>query len=226
MCKAHLLFIGCLVLLTACGNGSSSAVPGIKHDTLATKKDSSADNDTAYHGFVHADEYFTKPTINLPADLAVFVPKGYTALDTISGDLNLDSIPDKILILRKAHEDTIDQDDTAGRRPLLILTGQADHSFKLAAQNDKVVLCYHCGGAGGDAYQETVIKNGYFSVEYGGNTPHVWSRIVTFRYSAADSSWYLHKDGRSGEGTHKSSIRTEKDFGKMPIGQFDVYSSF
>lgn len=67
-------------------------------------------------------------------------------------------------------EETSIIDEDPVKRPLYILTGQSDQSYKLAAKNDNVVYCVNCGGIMGDPFSGIAIKNGYFSVEhYGGS---------------------------------------------------------
>ncbi|WP_343747015.1 hypothetical protein [Chitinophaga sp.] len=164
-----------------------------------------------------------------PASLKAFIPKGYEILDTTTGDLNRDALPDMIMVLRKKGEDsTSDVVEHPEKRPLLILLGQQDHSYKLAARNDNVVYCVDCGGMMGDPFQGVTIKNGYFSVEHYGGSAWRWTRIITFRYSPDDKNWYLHKDG--GDSFHASQpdsvttkVRTAKDFGKVPFVKYDIY---
>jgi hypothetical protein len=65
-----------------------------------------------------------------------------------------------------------------------------------------------------------VIKKGYFPIEHYGGSGWQWTRTITFKYSIADSYWYLHKDG--GYSFHASvlekvetKIRATKEFGKL-----------
>lgn len=159
-----------------------------------------------------------------------FIPEGYILLDSATGDLNLDPYPDMLLVVKKNGEDsTSDVVDHPEKRPLLILTGQADKQFKLAARNDNAVYCVNCGGMMGDPYMGIVIKKGYFSIEHYGGSAWRWTRIITFKYSSADKYWYLHKDG--GDSYHTSypdkvetKIRTIKEFGKIRFEQFNLYN--
>jgi len=230
-CPLYLLVLS-LSLLSACGQHAS---PKGK-DSIGDKA-SSADEDTTHYTFAHSDHNaippFHKP-ISATPDLAGFIPTGYTILDTVSGDLNRDAIPDMILILKRPDEDSLSEiSDTDIQRPLLILIGQPDRSYKLAARNDSAVNCVKCGGPMGDPYQETVIKNGYFSNEYYGGGWHRWSRTVTFKYVKTDNAWYLHKDGHLDfaaadvDSTEKDTtyIYFEKDFGKVPFTRFCVVNN-
>ncbi|MEC5146125.1 hypothetical protein [Chitinophaga sp. 212800010-3] len=177
----------------------------------------------------HAPEQ-TKPKKDIAdSTLNAFVPAGYNILDTATGDLNLDPYPDVILVLYKPGEDsTSDVVEHPEKRPLLILLGQANHGYKLAARNDNAVYCVDGGGMMGDPFENVVIKKGYFSIEHYGGSSWRWTRIITFRYSAADKNWYLHKDG--GVSFHASDpehttekVHTTKDFGKIRFDRFNIY---
>jgi hypothetical protein len=123
-----------------------------------------------------------------------YIPEGYTLLDSVIGDLNLDNYPDMLLVLKKYGEDSTSYiDDQPEKRPLLILIGQADKSFTLAARNDNVVYCVNCGGMMGDPYMQVIIKKGYFSIEHYGGSAWRWTRIITFKYSSAEKYCYLQK---------------------------------
>jgi hypothetical protein len=172
-----------------------------------------------------------KLTTNLKTytNFSQFIPKGYSILDTATGNLNLDAYPDMLLALKKdGEEKTSDVTEHPEQRPLLILLGQPDHTFALAARSDNSIYCVDCGGVMGDPYQSLVIKKGFFSVEHYGGSSWRWTRIVTFKYNAAEKKWYLFKDG--GDSFHasepekvKRTIKTAKDFGKIPFEKFDVY---
>ena len=166
----------------------------------------------------------------LPPALASFVPEGYTALDTTSGDLNLDAYPDMTLVLKKNGEEmTSDVSEHPERRPLLLLLGQPGGTYRLAARNNNVVYCIDCGGMMGDPFMDVVIRKGYFSVEHYGGSGWRWTRTITFKYAPADSTWYLHKDG--GDSFHaaepekvQTTVRTTKDFGQVPFEQYNIYA--
>jgi hypothetical protein len=196
---------------------------------LKTKKQDTIANTEDTVKFKVKHEAYNKDIKDLPPTLTQFVPPGYTALDTTSGDLNLDDYRDMIMVLKKNGEDTSsDVSEHPEKRPLLILTGQADNTYKLAGRNDNTVYCIDCGGIMGDPFMDIVIKNGYFSVEHYGGSAWRWARTITYRYSPADNYWFLHKDGH--ESFHASipdkvetKIRTTKDFGKVPFDEFDIY---
>jgi hypothetical protein len=169
------------------------------------------------------------PLDTVPPGLEAFVPEGYEILDTASGDLNRDAFTDMILVLsRIGEEKASDEDDNSGDRPLLVLTGTAGGAYRLAARGDNAVYCINCGGMMGDPFMGIVINRGYFSVEHYGGSGWRWSRTITFKYVPEEQSWYLHKDG--GESFHvddpekvKEHVKTTKDFGRVPLAQFDIY---
>lgn len=221
----HLMMIGLCLLATSCGKGDRSADSKTGENSHnATKTDEQMP--------VHQNENLKLPDLtvnNLPPSVAEFVREGYTPLKATMGDLNQDSYSDLILVLSKIGEDsTSNVVDHPEKRPLLIFLGQSDHTYRLAEQNDNVVYCVDCGGMMGDPFMDVVIKNGYFSVEHYGGSAWRWTRIVTFRYSASDKTWYLHKDG--GDSFHasepekvESKVRTTKEFGKVRFDEFDIY---
>ena len=163
-------------------------------------------------------------TVQAQSETKPFVPKGYTVLHQNNGDLNKDGRPDYALVLKQDNEDN-SADEL--KRPLLLLVRQENGKLAQAARNDNVVLCRQCGGVFGDPFAGIVIKNGYFSVEHYGGSSWRWTRIITFRYNAADKRWYLHKDG--GESFHVSDpdkvtekVRTVKDFGRVPFEKYEL----
>jgi hypothetical protein len=167
--------------------------------------------------------------VNVPPNLKNFILKGYEVLDITKGDLNRDAYPDAIMVLfKKGERETSNVIDHPEKRPLLILIGQANKTYKMAARSDNAVYCVDCGGQMGDPFTGITIKNGYFSVEHYGGSGWRWTRIITFKYSPSEKTWFLHKDG--GEHFHatsreevKTPVKTVKDFGKVPFNKFDIY---
>jgi hypothetical protein len=157
-----------------------------------------------------------------------FHPDNYSVLKATKGNLNCDNIDDIVLVLKKDGEKDNWESDQPEKRPLYLLIGQSDGSYKLAAKNDNAVYCVHCGGVMGDPFVGITIKNGYFSVEHYGGSAWRWTRIVTFKYSDAEKTWFLHKDG--GEYFHvlkeeqtETKVKTVEDFGIVPFEQYDLY---
>ncbi|WP_133943908.1 hypothetical protein [Epilithonimonas xixisoli] len=213
------IFICLLLTLCSCNQNSKQEKSAVKNiDTITTGIEN-----------IQKREPFKQVVDNLPNELLEFVPKNYSVLDTVSGDLNLDEINDYILVLKKNDEDTLsDVIDNPERRPLLILLRNKDNKLQLARKNNNTVYCIDCGGMMGDPFMGVTIKNGYFSVEHYGGSAWRWTRIITYKYSKQDNEWFLHKDGS--ESFHatepekvESKIKTTKDFGRVKFETFDIY---
>jgi hypothetical protein len=206
--KQKYIVILSAILVSCSSENSKSVVVPKNSDTLAT---------------IHKEIVQEMPSIQA----ILFDTTNYSALDSAVGNLNLDNYPDKLLVLK----DKVEGIATNVPRPLLILTGQADHSYKLVARNDSVVLCADCGGVFGDPYEGLTIKDGFFSVEHYGGSGWRWTRIITFKYSAAENNWHLHRD--AGISYHNSDpdkteeILTNKgDFGKLLFTDYSNEKGF
>lgn len=165
----------------------------------------------------------------LPDELKGFVPAGYSFLGGEKGNLNLDGYADIVLVLKKDNEkETSDVVEHPEKRPLLILIGQADKTYKLAARNDNTVYCVDCGGVFGDPFDGLTITNGNFSINHYGGSAWRWTRVITYKYSPADKNWYLFRDGSdsyhtSNPNKSETKILTAKNFGKVSFEKFDIY---
>ena len=121
------------LFLTLC-----SCNQNLKQEKLAVKN---IDTITAGLENIQKTEPFSQEVNNLPNELLEFVPKNYSILDTVSGDINLDEINDYILVLKKNGEDTLsDVIDTPERRPLLILLRNKHNKLQLARKNNNTVF--------------------------------------------------------------------------------------
>ena len=184
-------------------------------------------------------ETFNESIDTISSVLKTFIPKGFSVINISTGDADLDGLTDRILVLRKNTEETTSdyENNKPDKRPLLLLLGQADHSFKLAFRNDNAVYCIDCGGVFGDPFTGTTIKNGYFSIEHGISGGQHWEQVITFRYDKSRRNWYLNKDhyvsykmnvsnDENAEALVKDvdKMETEKNFGKISFDQFNIYN--
>ena len=225
--------LGIVFVIASCGQVNERAVVKATNDSTVVSTNSttptSVANSTDTSDVKMKHQAYNEDIKDLPPSLAQYVPEGYTALHTTSGHLDLDQYDDMIMVLKKNGEDTSSNVvDHPEKRPLFILLGQSDNTYRLAARNDNAVYCIDCGGMMGDPFMQVVIKNGYFSIEHYGGSAWRWTRTITFKYSRDDKYWYLHKDG--GESFHASEpgkmtakVRTIKEFGKVPFDKFDIY---
>lgn len=217
-CAAWALLFGA----TACQTNSSNP-----NETAAPVAPSAAGNMESVKEVAPATASSVVAAVGTPdsvQQLAPFIPAGYKLLDATSGDLNLDALPDKVLVLQQLDADTTTMGDTPNR-PLLLL-GEPNRRYRLAARNDRAVLCSGCGGMMGDPYQGVTIKKGFFSVEHYGGSAWRWTHITTFRYAPATKQWYLHREG--GDSFHatdpekvETHIETVKDFGRLSFTDYD-----
>jgi hypothetical protein len=188
---------------------------------------------------VKKHETFNTVVTNVNEKLKSFIPKGYKAIAQKSGDLNLDQLEDYILVLRKTSEETTSNynENKPDKRPVLILLGQNDGSFKLAYKNKNIAYCIDCGGVFGDPFDKIAIKNGYFSIEHRIFGGHHWEQIITFKFNKAKNNWFLYKSHYINYVFNPSSdpkaqaliadvdeLKTVKDFGEVSFQKFNIYS--
>lgn len=172
-----------------------------------------------------------KSTTNKAEELNAFVLPKHEILDSKRGDLNNDGREDVLLILKAIDEHETSDIDNPSPRPLLLLTRQADHSLVLAKRNDHSVLCVNCGGVMGDPYSNIVIKGNYFSIEHMGGSSDRWTKIVTYKYEEEEKDWLLHKDGGESfssidpDQVKTVSVKGTKDFGKVKLIDYNIYTS-
>jgi hypothetical protein len=162
-----------------------------------------------------------------------FIPKGYSLLDQLSGDLNLDSIKDLVLVLRQDGEDSLSSIETPIKRKVFILLMQADSTWKLAAQNENVVYHYRYDANFPEAFVDIMLDEaGQFSIDHYGGFAQRWGRTCRFKYNKAKQKWYLFKDEYvTFSATNPEENTTEKEyspksFGKIAFEDFDVYKKF
>lgn len=186
----------------------------------------SAGNDEKLSLNKYAVEQVKAAKIAAPMDS--FIPEGYVLRDTASGDLNGDSIVDKLLLI-----DHLSSPGTSHgyfeSRPLRILYGAGGGRYTIGPVNDKLVLCKMCGDTLSDPYSGMSIKGGSFSVLQKGRYKIFWNRTITFKF--VDSTWILQKDAIKSreQGNHNAptytTTRTKKDFGTISFEAFDIYNA-
>lgn len=157
------------------------------------------------------------------------VPDGYSILMEVSGNLNLDTIEDKILVLRPNGEDSLSTVEAPLKRKLFILFGQSDKSYKVESQNDNALYYYQYDANFHDALVDLTIQEGQFTISHYGGFAQRWGRTIIFKFDMSDKKFYLCSDeyetfnAADEEQDSQSSLKTEKDFGKISFDQFDIY---
>lgn len=163
-------------------------------------------------------------------NLLSLIPPGYELHDSLTGDLNLDSITDILIVAKKTDEKELsEKTDSTVKRILIVATGNNDGTFLTKRQSENIILCAGCGGAMGDPFAAMAIKNGFFSIEHYGGSSWRWERTTTFRYSPKDDDWLLHKDGTSSIHAAEpervtETLKTVKETGRVFFADFDIYA--
>ncbi|WP_118972804.1 hypothetical protein [Taibaiella koreensis] len=219
-------------LLTACNSPENKKTAESNRTELAVNQDTPRDVTHEQQGTVN------EAHVDISPALTQFIPEGYTVINQSTGDANRDGIADKILVLKRDNEAATSDyvENKPVKRPLLLLLGKADSSYRLALRHDNAVYCIDCGGRAGDPFTGTTIKNGYFSIEHGVAGGEHWEQVTTFKYDKATQNWFLYKDHFISYKFNESSdpnaealvpdvdkTKTVKDFGKVPFNKFDLY---
>ena len=167
-----------------------------------------------------------RPEVDVPAAAKPFVAPRMRPLAFEVADLNRDGRPDAVLVLEPALKPGDDEFEERPR-PLLILVGQSDGTYREAARNAKVVYCSRCGGMMGDPFQGVTAGPGTFTVENAGGSSWRWGVSYRFNYSRRDDAWQLvrvrEEDFHASDAaTAKTVVSTPpKHFGKIDIADFD-----
>lgn len=236
MKQTCIIFLSITLILFSCNQTSKEKVIiNSKQNTPPARNNKTKESTDS----IHKHETLNETLEEVNEKLKSFIPKGYNVITQTKGDLNLDKIADYILVLRKVSEETTSNMDGGkpDKRPLLILLGQSDQSYKLAYKNDKAVYCIDCGGVFGDPFTGISIKNGYFSIEHGISGGTHWEDITTFKYNKIKNNWYLYKDNYISYKFNDSQdenadalildsekLQTVKDFGEISFQKFNIYS--
>lgn len=223
-------FIGALLMMNSCSHANTNSASEVQN----TNKTSTAEVHKKHNSIKLMS--IVAAIGALPASISKFIPDGFAALDTASGDLNMDGISDMILVLKPLGEDTTEE---YKNRPVMILTGSESGQYTLAKRNDNIAYCYRCGGIWGDPFIGITIKNNYFSIENGITAGRHWEHIITFKYDKSKSNWYLSRDGfesyklnsdKSGDASalvmDVQKIKTKKDFGEVTFSEFDIHKDW
>ncbi|MDF3117728.1 hypothetical protein KPA94_30370 [Burkholderia semiarida] len=127
----------------------------------------------------------------LPKSIAAQLPPGYQPLTAQAGP-DLDNGRRSLLVVVHRAVDTREQPSP---RPLLIYEEQADHTYRLAARNEQVVLRANEGGQCDPFDPEDAADNGlsvkgrYFTVQNAVGCGQHWTDYITFRYDPRTHGW-------------------------------------
>jgi hypothetical protein len=127
-----------------------------------------------------------------------FVPRGWKVEGDegeLTGDLNRDGLPDKVL--RLVEDMPIERPDgvyNTRYRALVVLLARADGGLKRAAVATRLLGCSLCAGAIGDPEGGNItieIKNGVLNVQQLSGAREVRDQTERFRYDAASGRFVL-----------------------------------
>jgi len=161
-------------------------------------------------------------------ELSKFVPKGFKILFQYTADLNADSIPDKIIIVgvNKSLGDSVlkslfPDDMNYQKRPVIILLGQKDHSFKRVTRNDNAIA-QSLGTK--DPFSRIKCETGVFTIVHTIDASDEQCTVESrFEWVNKQSDWYLKNYSQSCISA-KTSLdqegagfreKTPKNFGKI-----------
>ncbi len=166
-------------------------------------------------------------------DLSPYIPKGYILLFQYTADLNADSLPDKIIVIGidkslgdAALKSIFSSDVNMQKRPVIILLGQPDHSYKRVTRNDNAIA-QSLGTK--DPFSSIKCETGSFIIEHTIDSPDQQCTIDSrFEWSAKQSDWYLKSYSQSCISAKPSldpedtgfKEKTPKNFGKIPFGKY------
>jgi hypothetical protein len=186
--------------------------------------------------------FLPKSFLNDKSNVTGFIPKGYSILDSLSGELTGDNFKDLLMILKSDGEDTMYY--PVSKRPFYILTGLPNNEYKLDVKNDNIVYSHDLGGVSkSDPYDNMKLDRDIFYITHsGGMGAFHWQSKIYFQYSPKEKKWCLLKkemhettlDYHYGDTTRNNEpqitvasdsthIETERDFGKIYFEDFDIY---
>lgn len=112
------------------------------------------------------------------------VPTGYTVLDSVSGDLDNDSIAELVVAYNVGTEKGID-----GLPRELVIYKRIDNKFTEWKKSAQALLASEEGGMMGDPYEAIEIQNGILLIRHGGGSSWKWT--YTDKYRFQDGAFFL-----------------------------------
>ena len=112
------------------------------------------------------------------------IPDNYSIVDTVSGDLDKDSIAELVVAYNKGPEN-----ETDGVPRELIIYKLKNNNWIEWKKSDQALYGSRDGGMMGDPYDEMEIKNGILHISQNGGSSWKWG--VTDKYRFQDGEFYL-----------------------------------
>jgi hypothetical protein len=131
---------------------------------------------------------FSQKIEQTPAEISVFIPKGFEMLSLYKGDINNDKLVDYVLVCKSKKEG----EDGGLPRPIFLILQDASKKYKVVKKSEKIIMCAGCGGMMGDPFSGIEInRDGTFSIQHYGGSSWRWSKDATFRFDNAKNNWVL-----------------------------------
>lgn len=161
------------------------------------------------------------PGVETQGGIEPHVPAGYVAQLVRWADLDADGDTDAAVVAWPASDLT--------PRMLLILGRRSDGSFERLVANANAVPPVAGGGMLGDPLRGIDTRTGGFTLRLEGGSRELWSRAYRFDFSREARTWLLSELTENvvdrNDGVAKETRETHRDFGNVPIQQFDVLES-
>lgn len=192
-------------------------------DTLTEEQ-----NDAPYPGHEAFNWNWKRPTekILLSASITKYIKKGQEPIDTFSGDINNDNIPDLVLVTGIIGEDSLRFSGIELTRELLVFAGQGNKIYKFLFKNSKAIPCGSCCGMTDPYVGMTVNKGQIIINEYCASN---WKSIseYRFRYNPKAADWLLDtivtESFAFNHDHYNLDTATQKNFGKKSLRTFIMY---
>ena len=112
-------------------------------------------------------------------DALAFVPSGANLLEAVRGERNGEGVEYQLLVIDQPSPEGLSPGQHGPNRVLLLLRGNGDGRWQLAARNDTLVPCSTRGGLSGDPFAYAMVEEDTFSVITNGGSRQRWSSTYT-----------------------------------------------
>lgn len=109
------------------------------------------------------------------------VPKAYEPIKEITGDLDKDSIPEKVIVYNMAADSDTANDYTGVAREIIIFKKDKD-KWTIWHRSTKAIGNSSDGGMMGDPFEDIEIKNGILIISESGGSSWKWGYQDKYRY--------------------------------------------
>ena len=135
----------------------------------------------------------TETELRLPDEVKPFVLPGTAAIALRTGDLNGDGTLDYILVLNRTSADVEYSDHETDDRPTLLIVGDRNGKYSVAARNDSIVTCAGCDAPFANPFEGISIGKNNFTIKVQtGSKAHLIYKY-TFRYTPREKNWRLSR---------------------------------